>query len=115
MIEVSIKYLTVYLMVAGAFFILVAAIGILRLPDLYMRVSAAAKASTLGIGLSLLGVALHFNELGIASRAVATIVFIAITSPVAAHLIGRAAYHNGVPLWEKTVVDELKSLFKEPE
>ena len=96
-------------MIIGSVFIFIAALGILRLPDLYMRLSAATKASTLGIGFSLLALALHFNELGITSRALATIAFVAVSSPVAAHLIGRSAYHTGAPLWKGSKIDELKS------
>jgi multicomponent Na+:H+ antiporter subunit G len=94
------------LMLTGVFFMLVAALGILRLPDLYTRISAATKASTLGIGFSLLSLALHFNVLGVTSRALATIGFVIITAPVGAHLISRSAYRTGVPLWEGTGADE---------
>jgi multicomponent Na+:H+ antiporter subunit G len=105
------EYLTIGLMLVGTLFILIAAFGILRLPDLYMRVSAATKASTLGIGLILLALAVHFSELGITSRSLATIGFIAATSPVAAHLISRSAYLNGVPLWRHGKEDELKGRY----
>ena len=105
------EFITAVLMISGALFVLVAAIGILRFPDLYMRISAATKASTLGIGLSLLSLVVHFSELGLFSRAIATIIFIAVTSPVAGHLISRSAYLTGVPLWKKSKVDELKGKY----
>ena len=107
------EILTSVLMVSGALFILVAAVGILRFPDLYMRVSAATKASTLGIGLCLMALAVHFAELGLTSRSMATIIFIAATSPVAGHLISRSAYLTRVPLWKNTKVDELKGQYDE--
>jgi multicomponent Na+:H+ antiporter subunit G len=97
------------LMLFGALLMLLGALGVLRLPDLYMRVSASTKASTLGVGFTLLSLAIHFNELGITSRALATIGFLIITAPVAAHLISRAAYLVGVPLWKGTIVDELQN------
>jgi multicomponent Na+:H+ antiporter subunit G len=100
------------LMLAGAFLMLVAALGVLRFPDLYMRVSAATKASTLGVGFLLLYLSFHFYELGIISRALATIAFVVITSPVAAHLISRSAYLTGTPLWEKGIADELKGKYE---
>jgi multicomponent Na+:H+ antiporter subunit G len=102
------------LMLFGVFLILIAGIGLLRMPDLYLRMSAATKASTLGLGLILLGTMVYFGELGIASRAIATIIFVLLTAPVSAHMIGRAAYTNGVPLWEGTGVDELKGRYDEP-
>ncbi len=66
------------------------------------------KGSTLGIGLVLLGTILFWQDFGIASRAIAIIVFLFLTAPVAAHVIGRAAYLGKVPLWEKTNIDEFK-------
>lgn len=100
--------ITMVLMAIGAVFILVAGVGIVRLPDVYIRMSATTKAATLGVGSLLLAAALHFDDLVIASRAVAVIVFILSTAPVAAHMIGRAGYRAGVPLWEGSVRDELR-------
>lgn len=95
------------LLIIGALFMLIGGLGILRFPDLYMRISASTKASTLGAGFALVALAFHFNELGTTMRAVATIIFLAITGPVAAHLISRAAYFVGIAPWAKTVTDEL--------
>ena len=102
------------LMGFGVFLIFIAGIGLLRMPDIYLRMSAATKASTLGLGLVLLGTVLFFGELGIASRAIATIIFVLLTAPISAHMIGRAAYTNGVPLWQGTKLDELKGRYDEP-
>jgi len=93
----------------GAFFAVLAAIGIVRFPDLYVRLSAATKASTLGTSLILAGVALFFDDAAVTGKITAIIVFIALTAPVAAHMLGRAAYFSGVPLWEKSVRDDLAS------
>ena len=101
------------LMIVGVLLILIAGIGLLRMPDLYLRMSAATKASTLGLGLILLGTAVYFGELSIASRAIATIIFVFLTAPVSAHMIGRAAYTNGVKLWAGTEVDELDGRYDE--
>jgi multicomponent Na+:H+ antiporter subunit G len=99
--------ITTILLVIGALFMLIGGLGVLRFPDLYMRISASAKASTLGAGFALLALAVHFNELGTTMRAIATIIFLVITGPVAAHLISRAAYFVGIAPWEKTITDEL--------
>jgi multicomponent Na+:H+ antiporter subunit G len=100
--------LTVVLTLSGAFFMLVAAIGVIRMPDLLMRMHAATKAGTLGAGLLLLAVAVQFGETGVSIRAMATLVFLVFTAPVAAHAIARAAYLSGaLRLWERTLVDEL--------
>jgi multicomponent Na+:H+ antiporter subunit G len=96
------------LLLTGALFVLVAAIGLLRLPDLLMRMHAATKAGTLGAGLLLIAVAVAVPETGVIARAVATICFLLLTAPIAAHVIAHAAYHTGeVALWERTCIDEL--------
>lgn len=99
--------LSLILLLTGVFFMLLAGFGLLRMPDLFLRMSAATKASTLGAGFILLAAALYFEDLGTTSRALATIVFIFLTAPVAAHRIGRAAYFDGVPLWSGTRRDDL--------
>jgi multicomponent Na+:H+ antiporter subunit G len=69
---------------------------------------AATKAGTLGAGLLLLAVAVSIPEGSVVARAVATIVFLLLTAPIAAHVIARAAYHAGeTTLWDRTCVDEL--------
>lgn len=97
------------LLLLGAFFTLVAAIGVLRLPDILMRMHASTKAGTLGTGFILLAVAVLTPDVGIITRSLATIAFLIITAPIAAHLIGRAAYVVGTKLWINTVIDELRS------
>ena len=95
------------LMVIGGLFCLVSAVGMLRLPDTLMRMHAATKAGTVGTGLIVVAAAIFTNELGTTLKAIAVIVFLLLTAPVAAHLIGRAAYHRGIHLFDKTWIDEL--------
>jgi multicomponent Na+:H+ antiporter subunit G len=95
------------LLVAGSLFCLVAAVGLLRLPDTLIRMHAATKAGTLGAGFILVAEALVSGGLGTFLKVVAVIVFLLLTAPVAAHLLGRAAYHRGIRLYEKTWMDEL--------
>jgi multicomponent Na+:H+ antiporter subunit G len=85
----------------------------LRLPDFYMRVHAITKAGTLGVGLLLVGVAVHFGDLSVTTRALAIILFVLITAPVSSHMIGRAGYLEGVSLWDGTVLDEWHASFSE--
>jgi multicomponent Na+:H+ antiporter subunit G len=96
------------LITIGTFFILMAGLGLVRMPDLFLRMSASTKAATLGVGCTLLGVALYFGDFATFIRAGAIIIFLLLTAPVAAHLIGRAAYQDGVPLWEETRFDDLR-------
>jgi len=98
-------------LVIGSFFMLIAGIGVVRLPDLYLRMSATTKAATFGVGFTVLAAATFFGDLGVSTRAVATVLFLFLTAPVAAHVLGRAAYLNEVPLWEGTITDELKGKY----
>jgi len=97
------------LLIGGALFTLVAAIGILRLDDVYMRMHAASKAGTLGSGLALIAVAVHSLELDVVTRAIAGVVFFMLTAPISAHLLARAAYCVGYRPCAATHVDALAS------
>ncbi len=96
----------------GTIFVLLAAIGLIRMPDTYLRISVTTKAATLGIGLLLIAAAIYFDSLSITTRVLAIILFILLTAPVAAHLIGRASYFIGVKLWDKSVMDDLEGKYK---
>src|SRR5690606_16974713 len=77
------------LMLAGAAFILIAAVGVARLPDIFVRMHAATKAAVFGVGLLLLGTAFAFGEPGVWVRVVTAIVFLVFTTPIAAHALAR--------------------------
>jgi multicomponent Na+:H+ antiporter subunit G len=99
------------LMLIGAILLLLAAVGVLRMPDLFTRMQPATKGTTLGIACTLLAVAVHFDDSSVTTRALAAIAFFFLTAPVTAHLIGRASYFVGVPLWDGTVIDELRGRY----
>lgn len=103
--------ISLILMIIGAVFMLLAAIGVVRMPDLYLRMSATSKAATLGVICVMLAAALHFNDFAITARIIAIIVFLILTAPVAAHKIGRAAYFAGPGLWLGTRRDELEGRY----
>lgn len=105
------KMLVQALMLAGAAFILVGGIGLLRMPDTYMRISAVAKVLTLGVGCLLIAAAMHFQDIAVTTRAAVIMVFFFLTSPVSAHILGRAAYLSKTPLWERTLKDELQGQY----
>jgi multicomponent Na+:H+ antiporter subunit G len=100
--------ISLILLLLGAIFMLLAAIGLARMPDVLMRLHSSTKSTTLGVGLIMLGVALRFNDFAISVRALAIVIFMFSTVPVAAHMIGRAAYLSGVPLWKGTLSDEMR-------
>lgn len=98
-----VEYALAALILLGGFFCFVAGLGVLRLPDVLIRMHASTKAGTLGSGLILIAVAVFFSDTTTITRAVATILFLLITAPVAAHMIGRAAFRSKVPLWNTTM------------
>jgi multicomponent Na+:H+ antiporter subunit G len=106
-----IDWIIIILSTLGTSFILLAGIGIVRMPDVYLRISVTTKAATLGIGLILMGAAMYFNELGITSRVIAIIFFLLLTAPVGAHMIGRASYFTGIKPWDKSVYDDIKGKY----
>ena len=93
----------------GVIFIVISSIGLIRLPDFYIRISAITKAITLGITLILIGIGIYFNDLVIGSKVITIIIFMLITSPVSAHIIARAAAKNKVPFWKDTLLDEFQA------
>ncbi|RLD44167.1 MAG: Na+/H+ antiporter subunit G [Bacteroidetes bacterium] len=96
----------------GSFSLFIAAIGLLRMPDVYNRVQTGTKASTLGAIMSFVGIGLmavdHWDETNWIGRVIVLIVFIIITNPVSSHVLMRAAYAMKIPLSKITSVDKLK-------
>lgn len=98
-------------LVFGGAFMLLSSVGVVRMPDVYMRLQVASKASSLGAGFLMLAVAVYFAELGIVVRALLVVAFIFLTTPVSAHLLGRAAYLTGAVLWSGTRDDALRGAY----
>ncbi|HWR50275.1 MAG TPA: monovalent cation/H(+) antiporter subunit G [Bryobacteraceae bacterium] len=94
------------LVLLGASLVLLAAIGVVRMPDVFTRMQAATKAATLGLGCLLAGGAIELGDFATLIRAVSIGAFVMLTSPVSTHVIARAAYLTRVPLWKGTLVDE---------
>lgn len=101
------------LIVLGTVFIVVAGVGMVRFPDAFMRLHASTKAGTLGVSLTVSGMMCFYPTLSIATRGTALVVFLLLTAPVAAHMIGRASYYGGEKLgvyfWEGTKVDQMQT------
>ncbi len=106
-----IDLLTGILILGGGGFCLIAAIGVVRFPDLYVRMHAATKAGTLGVGLALMAIVVNSGDLGTILRAIAALLFIFLTAPIGAHLLARAAYASGVKMWDGSAVDDLKDRY----
>lgn len=93
--------LLIILLAAGSlFFSLVAAVGVIRLPDVYARAHATSKSDTMGTGLALAAVALVLDSGTARLKLLLLIAFVLLTNPVAAHAIARAANLQGIPAWQ---------------
>ena len=109
------EWIAILLILFGSIVSVISALGIIRLPDVYTRSHAASKSSTLAVMVSLLGAFIYFWEDDgfVSIRLILGIIFVFITSPVAGHLICRAAYRSHVPLNKASGEDELKSILFE--
>lgn len=95
------------ILLVGLFFMFLGAVGIARFPDCYSKMHASSKCTTLGLTGMLLAVCLHLGDTAVVSKAVVTVVFTFVAMPIGSHLLAKAAHHVGVPLWDRTVGDEL--------
>ncbi|MBN1871675.1 MAG: Na+/H+ antiporter subunit G [Candidatus Omnitrophica bacterium] len=92
-------------MALGLAFDLFGCLGLLRLPDVYNRLQAATKCVTLGTCSILFGMFLIVGFTSAGMKAILSILFLLLTSPVAAHALARAAHKSGVKLWSGSVID----------
>ena len=98
-------------LLAGLFFLLTGALGLLRLKDVYSRMHATTKSTTLGVAGMVLAALFSMRALGLSSglKETLTLLFLFLTAPVGAHMIARTAYRSGIPLWKGGVIDEMKA------
>ena len=94
------------LVVAGATLALLAGVGVVRMPDVFTRMQASTKASTLGLGCLLAALAIRHPDVSVVMRALSIGAFMMLTTAVSAHVIARAAALTGAPLWKGTLIDE---------
>jgi multicomponent Na+:H+ antiporter subunit G len=98
------------LLLSGVALAVVAGVGLVRFPDVFSRMHAATKPATLGLVLVGSGAALRVDEGSDALKILLVVAFQFVTAPVAAHMIGRAAYRTGAGAVDRLVVDELPEL-----
>lgn len=114
MIKTAGELLFALLILLGALLSAISAYGLIRLPDVYLRSHAAAKNATLGVLCVLSGAFLYFAFFldHVSIKLLLGIFFVFLTSPLSAHLTGRAAYRSGVPLWDHRIQDDLKAVLE---
>jgi len=92
----------------GVIFLFLGALGIFRLPDVYNRLQAGTKCTTLGAFCTIVGVGIA--EPDWIFKALIVAVFVLLTNPISAHALARASYKSEVPLCDGTVVDKYGEL-----
>ena len=112
--DLLLNILTVFFLAFGIFFMMVGAVGLVRLPDVYHRMHAATKGVTLGISGMMIAAAFAASNAGIVPpyQIIATvtvvIMFQFVANPVGAHMLAKAAHLDGAPTWKGTKGDELR-------
>ena len=106
MIEELLDYIGMFFVLIGSLFFLFGTIGLVRMPDLYNRMQASTKTTTLGVLLFLVGIGLM--ELSWLIKLLIIAFFVVLTAPIGATALARASYKHGIKLWKKSVVDKYK-------
>lgn len=107
--------IVILLLITGSSLSVIAAIGLVRLPDVFTRMHASTKAGTLGVGCVMAALAIASWDTQVTIKAFATVVFLIVTTPVAAHMLGRAAYRIGEPLAPNNIKDDWQDSLREVE
>jgi multicomponent Na+:H+ antiporter subunit G len=97
--------LKVFFLTVGTFFMMIAALGVYRMPDVYNQLHTSTKAVTLALVNLLLGALIDLGSISVAMKAILIIAFQFMTAPVAAHMISRAHYPS---VWDETILDEME-------
>ncbi|MCJ2531923.1 MAG: monovalent cation/H(+) antiporter subunit G [Candidatus Thermoplasmatota archaeon] len=104
--------LAFFLLAVGIFFTFTGALGVFRFPDVYNRIHAATKTGTLGLLSILVSGVLLLGLDTVTIKALAILVFLMLTTPVAGHVLARAAYRTGVVLTDRTLRDEFRHVLE---
>jgi len=107
-----ITYIVLALLIIGSLLILIASIGLLKMPDIYLRMSASTIAGTLGVATVLIAVIFYFRETTVILHVTGIIIFLVLTVPIGAHILGRASHNIGLKMWDKTVCDDLEGKYR---
>jgi multicomponent Na+:H+ antiporter subunit G len=94
----------------GALLALVAAVGVLRFPDVLSRMHSATKPQVLGLLLILVGLGFRLRDSGSVGILLLVALFQLVTSPIASHMVGRASFRAGQVRRDLLVVDELSAV-----
>ncbi|WP_440953802.1 monovalent cation/H(+) antiporter subunit G [Methanococcoides sp. FTZ1] len=114
-VDIALDIVSTLLLLIGAFFVFLGMLGLLRLPDVYNRLHATTKIGTLGVVSVMMSILVKVGLSPIGVKGITVALFLFLTAPIAAHMIGRAAHRHGVGLCQGSVIDEYgKDCQKEP-
>jgi multicomponent Na+:H+ antiporter subunit G len=97
------------MLIIGTIVMILGSVGVVRFGDVFLRMHAATKSSTLGIGFIMVGVAFYFADPLITIKLAALTVIYFFTSPIGAQVLAHAAHVARVPLVQETWIDDLAS------
>ncbi|MDD2386608.1 MAG: monovalent cation/H(+) antiporter subunit G [Bacteroidales bacterium] len=101
----TLKLIGAIIVLLGSIFLLLGSLGLVRMPDLFTRIQAGTKASTLGTMLTLVGII--FITPNWTGKLIILILFVLITNPISSHVLARAAHFSKIKLSDKTIIDQL--------
>ena len=102
----TLKIIGAIIVLTGSIFLFLGSLGLVRMPDLYNRIQAGTKATTLGTILTLLGIL--FLNTHCAGKLIILMLFVLMTNPISSHVLARAAHHYKIKLSDKTIADKLE-------
>jgi len=103
-------WLSAFFVLSGSLVTFIAALGVLRLPDFFMRMHAATKAGVVGPSLLLVGAGFYEPSWSTWIKIALAILFLFMTTPIASHLLGKAGFVGGVSVWEGTARNDLENV-----
>ncbi len=92
----------------GSIFLFLGALGIFRMPDVYNRMQAGTKATTLGSIFFMMGISVGHYECGCFGKIIILILFVIFTNPISSNTLARAAHYAGIKLTKRSVKDDLE-------
>lgn len=109
------QFMICFFLLTGGLFCFGGSVGLLRFPDIFCRMQALSKPVTLGIFNLIVAyiLFLFYTDLGFSLKGILAIVFLMMTVPLGSHMMIKAAYRHGVPMWKETMVDELNEKTKQ--
>ncbi|MHC4975943.1 MAG: monovalent cation/H(+) antiporter subunit G [Planctomycetota bacterium] len=107
-------FLAAFFLLSGIIFMVIGSVGTHRLPDAYNRMHAASKCVTLGLTGMLLAACFHLGSVPVISKAVITIIFTFVATPIGTHMLAKASHHARLTQWQNTLEDQLATDKEDP-